>query len=122
MVFQTNQGVDVEALNFIALSNHIVLEIIKRERTKGKIIIPEIAKVPVIEGLVRGISEVLDAEGNRMVRHVKIGDRVLFNINAGQFMEIDGGQYLILRESDLYGILTGEVVEVPKSSNLTLLN
>ena len=122
MVFQTNQGVDVEALNFIALSNHIVLEIIKRERTKGNIIIPDIAKVPVIEGVVRGVSEVLDAEGNRMVRHVKIGDRVLFNINAGQFMEIDGGQYLILRESDLYGILTGEVIEVPKSSNLTLLN
>ena len=109
----------LKALNFIALSNHIVLEIIKRERTKGKIIIPEIAKVPVIEGLVRGISEVLDAEGNRMVRHVKIGDRVLFNINAGQFMEIDGGQYLILRESDLYGILTGEYKEPP---TLTLLN
>lgn len=72
------------------------------ETTKGGIIIPDTAKEKPQRGKVISTSEV-DEKGNKPV--VKAGDTVLYGKYAGTEVTVDGQEYLIMRESDIFAIV-----------------
>ena len=76
------------------------------EKTKGGIILPDTAKEkPVIGEVVAiGTGRVLD-NGTRQPLEVKVGDKVLYGKYSGTEVTLDGEEYMIMRESDLFAIL-----------------
>ncbi len=76
------------------------------ETTKGGIILPDTAKEKPIEGTVVAVGEgrVKD-DGSVEKLTVKAGDTVLYGKYSGTEVKIDGEEYLIMRESDIYGIV-----------------
>jgi chaperonin GroES len=76
------------------------------EKTKGGIILPDTAKEkPVIGEVVAiGPGKVME-NGTRVVLEVKVGDRVLYGKYSGTEVTLDGEEYMIMRESDLFAIL-----------------
>jgi chaperonin GroES len=80
----------------------------EEEKTKGGIIIPDTAKEKPQQGKVVAVGPGrVDEKGNRVPPGVKPGDRVLFGKYAGSEIEIDGQQYLIMREDDILGVIEG---------------
>ncbi|KAB0267437.1 co-chaperone GroES [Microvirga brassicacearum] len=76
------------------------------ERTKGGIIIPDTAKEKPQQGLVVAVGPGSRDEGGRVVElDVKVGDSVLFGKWSGTEVRIDGEDLLIMKESDLLGVL-----------------
>lgn len=75
-------------------------------RSAGGIIIPDTAKEKPLEGVVIAVGEGkrLD-DGSRVTPEVKVGDRVLFGKYAGTEFKVDGEDHMILKESDILGIL-----------------
>jgi chaperonin GroES len=78
----------------------------EEEKTKGGIIIPDTAKEKPQQGKVVGVGEgkLLD-NGTRIKPGVKAGDTVLFGKYSGTEINIDGQEYLILREDDIFGVI-----------------
>lgn len=76
------------------------------EMTKGGIILPDTAKEKPIEGTVVavGAGRVAD-DGKTVAMSVKVGDSVLYGKYSGTEIKIEGEEYLIMRESDIYGIV-----------------
>ena len=76
------------------------------EKTKGGIIIPDTAKEKPMEGQVIAVgSGVRSEDGKLHALEVKAGDRVIFGKWSGTEVKIDGEDYLIMKESDIMGIL-----------------
>ena len=76
------------------------------EKTKGGIIIPDTAKEKPMEGQVVAIGTGVRGEDGKLVAlEVKAGDRVLFGKWSGTEVKIDGEDYLIMKESDIMGIM-----------------
>ncbi len=76
------------------------------EKTKGGIILPDTAKEKPIEGTVVAVGEGRITEDGKLISmHVKVGDTVLYGKYSGTEVKIDGEDYLIMRESDIYGII-----------------
>jgi chaperonin GroES len=89
------------------LSDRIVVKPLARETvTKSGIVLPDTAKEKPQEGevLAVGPGKVLD-NGKRPQLEVQVGQRVLFAKYAGTEVKIDNEEYLILRESDVMGIV-----------------
>ncbi|MFH2013151.1 MAG: co-chaperone GroES [Pseudomonadota bacterium] len=84
----------------------IVKRIKEEEKTKGGIIIPDSAKEKPQEGKIVavGTGKVLE-DGKKLPLDVKKGNKVLFGKYAGNEIQIDGEEYLIMREDDILGIL-----------------
>lgn len=78
------------------------------EKTKGGIIIPDTAKEKPQEGKViaLGKGKLLD-DGSTKPLDVKVGDKVLFSKYGGTDINIDGEDYLILREEEILAIIEG---------------
>ena len=76
------------------------------ETTKGGIILPDTAKEKPIEGRVVavGSGRVTD-DGKTVSMNVKVGDTVLYGKYSGTEVKINNEEYLIMRESDIYGIV-----------------
>jgi chaperonin GroES len=76
------------------------------EKSKGGIILPDTAKEkPVIGEVVAvGPGKVME-NGTRVALEVKVGDRVLYGKYSGTEVTLDGEEYMIMRESDLFAIL-----------------
>ena len=72
------------------------------ETTKGGIIIPDTAKEKPQRGKVISISEI-DEKGNKPT--VKPGDTVLYGKYAGTEVTVEGEDYLIMRESDIFAVI-----------------
>ncbi len=92
------------------LGDRVVLKAISRETvTKSGIVLPDTAKEKPQEGevLAVGPGKVLD-NGKRVTLEVSVGQKVLFAKYAGTEVKIDGEEYLILRESDIMGIVEQE--------------
>lgn len=76
------------------------------ETTKGGIILPDTAKEKPIEGTVVAVGPgVVSDDGKRVEMSVKVGDLVLYGKYSGTEVTIDGDEYLIMRESDIFGIV-----------------
>src|SRR6478735_9184926 len=76
------------------------------EKTKGGIIIPDTAKEKPSEGEIIAVGPGgRDENGKLIPMDVKTGDRVLFGKWSGTEVKIDGHDYLIMKESDIMGVL-----------------
>jgi chaperonin GroES len=89
------------------LHDRVVLtRIDAEEKTTGGIIIPDTAKEKPQEGRVVAIGPGgRDENGKLIPIDVKVGDRVLFGKWSGTEVKIDGVEYLIMKESDIMGVL-----------------
>jgi chaperonin GroES len=76
------------------------------EKTKGGIILPDTAKEkPVVgEVMAAGPGKVTD-DGKKVLLEVKVGDKVLYGKYSGTEVTLDGEEYLIMREADIFAIV-----------------
>jgi chaperonin GroES len=88
----------------------VVRRLEEEERTKGGIIIPDTAKEKPQQGEVVAVGPGARGEDGKLVAlDVKDGDRVLFGKWSGTEVKIDGEDLLIMKESDILGVIeTGE--------------
>ncbi|HSM53038.1 co-chaperone GroES [Altererythrobacter litoralis] len=85
----------------------LVRRIEAEEKTAGGIIIPDSAKEKPSEGEVIAVGEGnRDDDGERIPLDVKAGDRILFGKWSGTEVKIDGEELLIMKESDIMGIIS----------------
>ncbi len=94
-------------MKFRPLHDRVVVKRIESEqKTAGGIIIPDTAKEKPQEGLVVAVgSGARDESGKLVPLDVKADDRVLFGKWSGTEVKIDGVEYLIMKESDIMGVL-----------------
>ncbi|CAH2604223.1 cochaperonin GroES [Rhodovastum atsumiense] len=86
----------------------VVRRITAEEKTAGGIIIPDTAKEKPMEGEVVAVGPGARNEQGQLVElDVKAGDRVLFGKWSGTEVKIDGEELLIMKESDIMGIIEG---------------
>ncbi len=97
------------AINLKPLGSRVVVEPVEEnEVTSGGIVLPETAKEKPQKGTVLSVGPGdRDDDGDHIALDVKVGDVVLFAKYGGTEIKIDGKKYLILRESDLLAIVTG---------------
>lgn len=89
------------------LGDHILVKPAEaEEKTKGGIILPDTAKEKPAQGTVVALGEgrLLD-DGTRAEFQVKEGDFVIYSKYAGHDITIDGEEYKVLQESDVYAIV-----------------
>ena len=90
----------------------VVRRIDAEEKTKGGIIIPDTAKEKPQEGEVVAVGPgARDESGRVNALDVKAGDRVLFGKWSGTEVKIDGDELLIMKESDIMGVLEEGVAQ-----------
>jgi chaperonin GroES len=84
----------------------LVKRIEEEEARRGGIIIPDTAKEKPQEGQVVavGTGKVAD-DGTKTALEIKAGDRVLFARYSGSEIELDGEEYIVMKEDDVLGIL-----------------
>jgi len=92
---------------FRPLHDRVVVRRIEADqKTAGGIIIPDSAQEKPSEGEIVAVGEGLrDEDGDRIALDVKAGDRVLFAKWGGTEVKIDGEDLLIMKESDIMGII-----------------
>ena len=94
-------------MKFRPLHDRVVVSRIESEaKTAGGIIIPDTAKEKPQEGEVIAVGPGgRDEAGKLIPLDVKAGDRILFGKWSGTEVKIDGVEYLIMKESDIMGVL-----------------
>ncbi len=95
-------------MNFRPLHDRVVVKRIdEEEKTAGGIIIPDTAKEKPQQGEVLAVGPGgRDDDGDRIELDVKVGDTVLFGKWSGTEVKIDGHDVLIMKESDIMGIVS----------------
>ena len=84
------------------LSDRVIVKTLEaEEKTKGGIVLPDTAKEKPQKGKVVAVGEGLK---DKPVT-VKVGDSILYGKYAGTEISIDGKEYLIMRNSDIFGII-----------------
>ncbi|MCI4643633.1 MAG: co-chaperone GroES [Hyphomonadaceae bacterium] len=84
----------------------LVRRVAEGETTKGGIIIPDTAKEKPQEGEVIAVgSGAVGDDNERIALEVKAGDRILFGKWSGSEVTVDGEELLIMKESDILGIV-----------------
>ncbi|MBC6403592.1 MAG: co-chaperone GroES [Hyphomonadaceae bacterium] len=94
-------------MKFRPLHDRVVVERVAEEtKTAGGIIIPDTATEKPSEGIVRAVGEGnRDDDNKRVPLDVEVGDRVLFGKWGGTEVKIDGKELLIMKESDIMGVI-----------------
>jgi chaperonin GroES len=88
------------------IADNILVERLEAEPQKGGIIIPDSAKEKPKQGKVVAVGKgKVDEEGKRIPINLKKGDKIIFASYAGTDVEIDGKEYVIMREEDVLGII-----------------
>ena len=97
-------------MNFRPLHDRVVVKRIdEEEKTSGGIIIPDTAKEKPQQGEVVAVGPgARDDDGDRMELDVQVGDIVLFGKWSGTEVKIDGDDLLIMKESDIMGIVSSK--------------
>ncbi len=92
---------------FRPLHDRVLIKRVKEEeKTRGGIIIPETAQEKPQEGEVVAVGPgARDEDGERIPLDVKVGDRILFGKWSGTEVKIDGEELLIMKESDIMGVV-----------------
>jgi chaperonin GroES len=93
--------------SFRPLHDRVLVRRVKEEeKTKGGIIIPDTAQEKPQEGEVIAVGPgARDEDGERIEMDVKVGDRILFGKWSGTEVKIDGEELLIMKESDIMGVI-----------------
>jgi chaperonin GroES len=106
------------AMKFRPLHDRVVVRRIEEdERTPGGIIIPDTAKEKPQQGEVIAAGPgARDEKGVVQPLDVKAGDRVLFGKWSGSEVKIDGEELLIMKESDILGVLEGAAASKKKAA------
>ena len=96
-------------MNFRPLGDRVLVRRVEEEaKTKGGIIIPDTAKEKPQEGEVVAVGPGgRDEDGERIQMDVKAGDRILFGKWSGTEVRIDGEDLLIMKETDILGVVEG---------------
>jgi len=98
----------------------VVRRLDAEEKTAGGIIIPDTAKEKPMEGKIVAVGPgTRNEQGQLVALDVKAGDRILFGKWSGTEVKIDGEDLLIMKESDVMGIIEGGV---PKKNQRKTLN
>ncbi len=92
----------------------LVRRVQEAETVRGGIIIPDTAKEKPQEGVVVAVGTGRYDKGQHVPMTVKEGDRVLFGKYAGSEIKIDGEEFLILKEEEIFGILSGSAKSAEK--------
>jgi chaperonin GroES len=94
-------------MKFRPLHDRVVVKRIDEElKTKGGIIIPDTAKEKPMQGEVLAVGPGARGEDGKLIpMGVSVGDRVLFGKWSGTEVKLDGDELLIMKESDIMGVL-----------------
>jgi chaperonin GroES len=95
-------------MKFTPLHDRVLVRSIEQdEKTSGGLIIPDTAKEKPQEGEVISVGAgAKDDDGARIAVDVKAGDKILFGKWSGTEIKIDGEELMIMKESDILGIMT----------------
>jgi chaperonin GroES len=76
------------------------------EKTKGGLFVPDTAKEKPVVGEVVAVGPgKIGDDGKKIIPEVKIGDKVLYGKYSGTEVTVEGEEYLIMREADIYAIV-----------------
>ena len=97
------------ATKLTPLHDRILVRRVEEEETvRGGIIIPDTAKEKPQEGEVIAVGRgKVNEDGKVFPLHVKEGDRILFGKYSGTEVKIDGEEFLIMKEDEVLGIISG---------------
>jgi chaperonin GroES len=97
-------------MKFRPLHDRVVVRRVKsEEKSAGGIIIPDTAQEKPQEGEVTAVGPGARDEAGKLVPlDVKVGDRILFGKWSGTEVKLDGEELLIMKESDIMGIVEGK--------------
>jgi chaperonin GroES len=97
-------------MQFTPLHDRVVVRRVEsEEKTKGGLIIPDTAKEKPSEGEVIAVGEGARKDSGELIpMSVKTGDRILFGKWSGTEVRIDGEDLLIMKESDILGIISSD--------------
>ncbi|MDB5489590.1 MAG: co-chaperone GroES [Reyranella sp.] len=105
-------------MKFRPLHDRVVVKRVEEEgKTKGGIIIPDTAKEKPMEGEIIAVGPgARDEKGTLVPLDVKKGDRILFGKWSGTEINLDGQDLLIMKESDIMGIIEGGSASMKKAA------
>lgn len=94
-------------LNIKPLGDRIVVKPMEaEEKTKGGIILPDTVKEKPVEGTIVAAGPGRKSDDGKIVEmEVKVGEKILYGKYSGTEVTIEGGEYLIMRESDIFAIV-----------------
>ena len=94
-------------INLKPLADRVIIKPSEaEEKTKGGIILPDTAKEKPIEGTVVAIGPGKASDDGKIIKpEVKVGDKVLYGKYSGTEVTVEGEEYLIMRESDIFAII-----------------
>ena len=104
--------------SFRPLHDRVLVKRVKEEeKTRGGIIIPETAQEKPQEGEVVAVGPgARDEDGERVELDVKVGDRILFGKWSGTEVKVDGEELLIMKESDILGVIEEKKAKKDKAA------
>ncbi|MGO4871316.1 MAG: co-chaperone GroES [Roseiarcus sp.] len=105
-------------MKFRPLHDRVVVKRVEaEEKTKGGIIIPDTAKEKPQEGEVVAVGPGgRDESGKLVPMDVKVSDRILFGKWSGTEIKLDGQDLLIMKESDVMGVVEGAAAPARKAA------
>ena len=94
-------------MNIQPLGDRILVEVLEaKEKTKGRIVLPDTAKENPQEAKVVAVGKGrVSDEGKVIAPQVKVGDKILFGKYSGTEITIDEKEYLILKEEDILAVI-----------------
>jgi chaperonin GroES len=105
-------------MKFRPLHDRVVIRRVEEEaRTTGGIIIPDTAKEKPMQGEVVAVGPgARNEKGDLIALDVKVGERILFGKWSGTEVKIDGEELLIMKESDIMGVIEGAAAGKKKAA------
>ena len=100
-------------MKFRPLHDRVVVKRLEEEtKTKGGLIIPDTAKEKPMQGEVLAVGPgARNEKGDLIPLGVQVGDRVLFGKWSGTEVKLDGDELLIMKESDIMGVLDASAAQ-----------
>jgi chaperonin GroES len=108
-------------MNFRPLHDRVVIRrLTAEERTTGGIIIPDTAQEKPMQGEVIAVGPgARNEQGQLVALDVKAGDRILFGKWSGTEVKLEGEELLIMKESDIMGIIEGQPASAAPANKKT---
>jgi chaperonin GroES len=105
-------------MRFRPLHDRVLVRRVEQDdKTAGGIIIPDTAKEKPMEGEVVAVGAGTRGEDGKLhALDVKAGDRILFGKWSGTEVKVDGDELIIMKESDILGIIEGKKVPAKKAA------